>query len=279
MTAPLPPSGSRLDAVLPTYDFVERHARTIGGSPSGVYDAFIALTPRDIPVAAALLAVRSLPALLTGRPGLPTRRPEPLLDQFLDLGFVVLAEVPGEEMVLGLVGQMWRPGGRMANVENAEGFVAFSEPGFVKTAMTFRFTNRGDGSTLAATETRVLATDTTARRGFRRYWTLIRPFSGLIRRLWLRALARRAEPSATVDHLPGCAPLSAEADNSPVSTSPPRAASGPSSTCGGRRPPRPELRDRRSGRVAARRPPAAQSRRTSRRRPAPTAGRGAAPTA
>lgn len=160
-----------------------------------MYDAFVALTPRDVPVAAALFAVRSLPALLTGRTGLPTRGHEPLLDHFLDLGFVVLAEAPGEEMVLGVVAQMWRAGGRMADVENAEEFMAFSEPGFVKTAMMFRFANRGDGSTLAATEARVLATDAAARRGFRRYWTFVRPFSGLIRQVWLCAVDRRANRS------------------------------------------------------------------------------------
>ncbi len=37
------------------------------------------------------------------------------------------------------------------------------------------------------------ATDAAARRRFRLYWLAIRPFSGLIRRLWLRAIKRRAE--------------------------------------------------------------------------------------
>jgi hypothetical protein len=47
--------------------------------------------------------------------------------------------------------------------------------------------------TVLSTETRVLATDAAARRRFRRYWLAIRPFSGLIRRVWLRAIKRRAE--------------------------------------------------------------------------------------
>ena len=55
--------------------------------------------------------------------------------------------------------------------------------------MAFNF--RLDGSTLS-TETRVLLTDAASRRKFRAYWTLIRPFSGLIRRVWLRAIAHRA---------------------------------------------------------------------------------------
>jgi hypothetical protein len=42
------------------------------------------------------------------------------------------------------------------------------------------------------TKTRVLLTDDRSRNAFRRYWLLIRPFSGLIRRRWLAAIARRA---------------------------------------------------------------------------------------
>ena len=43
------------------------------------------------------------------------------------------------------------------------------------------------------TETRVFLTDAAARRRFGAYWLVVRPFSGLTRRLWLRAAKRRAE--------------------------------------------------------------------------------------
>jgi hypothetical protein len=42
------------------------------------------------------------------------------------------------------------------------------------------------------TETRVRCTDERSRRAFARYWYVIRPFSGLVRRSWLRAARRRA---------------------------------------------------------------------------------------
>ena len=38
--------------------------------------------------------------------------------------------------------------------------------------------------------------DPTARRRFARYWLVVRPFSGLIRMLVLRAAKRRAEAAA-----------------------------------------------------------------------------------
>ena len=53
---------------------------------------------------------------------------------------------------------------------------------------------RLDGRTLT-TETTVFAADAASRRRFRPYWLVIRPFSGLVRRLWLRAIKRRAEAS------------------------------------------------------------------------------------
>ena len=53
--------------------------------------------------------------------------------------------------------------------------------------INFRTSTRG-----LTTETRVLLTDERSRRAFRRYWLVIRPFSGLIRRNWLTAIVRRA---------------------------------------------------------------------------------------
>ena len=44
-----------------------------------------------------------------------------------------------------------------------------------------------------STETRVFATDDSARRRFAAFWRVIYPGSALIRRMWLRAIQRRAE--------------------------------------------------------------------------------------
>jgi hypothetical protein len=112
----------------------------------------------------------------------------PVVEFALASGWYVLADEPGVELVLGAIGQPWRlrggdtPGGD---------FAAFDRPGYAKLAINWRL----DGTTLS-TETRVLATDAAARRRFRRYWMAIRPFSGLIRRVWLRAIERRAESAS-----------------------------------------------------------------------------------
>ena len=59
-------------------------------------------------------------------------------------------------------------------------------------ALAFWAEEDGAGESVLVTETRVAPVDDAARRAFGRYWLLIRPFSGLIRRRWLAAAARRA---------------------------------------------------------------------------------------
>jgi hypothetical protein len=50
---------------------------------------------------------------------------------------------------------------------------------------------RSDGARLT-TETRVAAVDDAARRSFRVYWLVVGPFSAVIRKRWLAAIAKRA---------------------------------------------------------------------------------------
>jgi hypothetical protein len=113
------------------------------------------------------------------------------LDDMLAGGFTVLAERPGEELVLGTVGRFWRGGGETRQVSPAC-FREPAPPGTAKAAWSFAVDRRPGGAELR-TETRVLCADAAARRRFRAYWLLIRPFSGLIRREMLAAVRSAAE--------------------------------------------------------------------------------------
>lgn len=183
---------SGLDEVLARCDVSERHQALVRARSDVTYGAFLGLTPRDVPLAALLFAARSLPARLTGPSGPPPRLREPLLQQFSSRGFTILLDRPGEEVVVGIIGQMWKLHGQRVRPIDIDHFAAFNEPGFVKAAMSFAFAEEGH-STRVVTETRVQATDPAALAAFRRYWLLIRPFSGLIRRIWLGGVAARAE--------------------------------------------------------------------------------------
>jgi hypothetical protein len=146
-----------------------------------------------MPLVILLYALRSAPALLARGRGLPRERGRSQWEQMLEAdGFLALVDEE-DEIVLGYAGQPWRLGGGIgAGVSSADDWSEFSAAGYVKAVMNFR-ADPAEGGALLTTETRVLATDEATRRRFGRYWRVIRPGSGLIRRSWLHAAARRAE--------------------------------------------------------------------------------------
>jgi hypothetical protein len=191
-----PPCGFRLEPVpvpldefLPDYDVNEVHSTRVAASPDAVMAALRSLTAREVPLLVALMAVRSLPALLTGR---RRRRPKgTIVEGFLKGGFVALAERP-HELGVGAVGRFWLSSAEVRRVSAAE-FAAFREPGYARAAFNMHAEPAPGGGTLLTTETRIQATDDEARRSFRRYWRVIYPGSAAIRLAWLRAIRRRAE--------------------------------------------------------------------------------------
>jgi hypothetical protein len=105
---------------------------------------------------------------------------------------VLFSERPNVVISAGL-SQAWRLlGGLTPPQLDAAALRAWSQPGWIKAGMEFRLEPTRVG-TLLSTETRVLATDPRSRRAFARYWFLIRPSSGAIRREVLRVVAQRAE--------------------------------------------------------------------------------------
>jgi hypothetical protein len=107
-------------------------------------------------------------------------------------GFAVLAEDPPREVVLGVVGAFWRLRGEMRHVD-AESFRGPQPAGTARAAWNFHLAERADGGCELSTETRVQCADAGSRRRFRLYWIVVRPGSGLIRRLMLRSVRRAAE--------------------------------------------------------------------------------------
>ena len=76
---------------------------------------------------------------------------------------------------------------------DAASFEAFDKPGYAKAVWNFSLVDLGANVTRLATETRVVCSDRASKIRFRLYWTLIAPFSGLIRRQVLRAIKRKTE--------------------------------------------------------------------------------------
>ena len=154
-----------LDAFLPAYDFSTRHAVAVAVDPVRADRALREVTFKEVPLVRALLVAR----------GLGLRRGEDTVLGAMVPRATVLEDVPGEGVVLTLSGQFWRLRGRGPEAPATAVIDFRALPGSL------------------ATETRVHVPDPVSRRKFGRYWRIVRPFSGLIRLVVLRAAKRRAE--------------------------------------------------------------------------------------
>jgi hypothetical protein len=181
-----------LDDVLPMVDHVTRQARWIAAPPEAVWDALQGVKLTGLPVTMLLSGARFLPVLLSGK-GFGHLRDRPFLDA---LPVPQLSAEEPESVVFGGVLQAWRlRGGEEPPSLGVDELREWAEPGWVKAAMDFRLTPRGNGTELSS-ETRVLATDDATRQRFARYWVFVAPGSTAIRWEVLTAVQLKAQGRA-----------------------------------------------------------------------------------
>jgi hypothetical protein len=180
-----------IDQALPRFDVREIHEIPVHAAPDVVYAAIKSVTARDVRLLTPLEVLRVLPGLLVRRRPFRPTSSAPLIEEFT-VGVVPLGERAGKEIVAGAIGRYWLLwGNQPALPRTREEFLAFSEPGYTKAVVAFSVRAESTGCRVT-TETRVAGTSPEATRAFRRYWLLIRPASGAIRRSWLAAIRRRA---------------------------------------------------------------------------------------
>jgi hypothetical protein len=167
------------DTYLPQYHFRERHAITVRTRAERIYPIIRNFDFSGSWLISILFMLRGLPAKMARMEGVQKER------------FVLLQEHVGTEIIIGLIGQFWKPNGNLKIFSPAE-FASINEPGQAKATWNFRLIPQAD-TTIVETETRIRCADDAAFKKFSRYWFLIRPFSGLIRREMLRAIKKSAE--------------------------------------------------------------------------------------
>jgi hypothetical protein len=178
-----------LDRFLPDYDVADRH-RVRVAAPADV--TFRAACEMDLGRSAVIRAIFRARELALGARRAATSAPRGLVALARSLGWGVLAEIPGCEIVLGAVTQPWAADVVFRAIPPAE-FAAFREPGYVKIIWTLRAEPDGPDRSVYFTETRAAATDATARIKFRRYWAAFSAGIVLIRRIGGRLVKKQAE--------------------------------------------------------------------------------------
>lgn len=175
-----PTRPSRLESALPTYDVEEVHHRVIAASPDAVWQALTTIAMTDLWMTRVMMAVRHLGTDSSRR-------------SILDDGPVTTLERDRPRYVIGgKVSRPWRRSSPVCPIVDLAALRDFDEPDWVVIGTDFTLTAVPAG-TLLSTRTRCRATSEAARRRFRVYWTLIRPFSGVVRREVLATVARAAE--------------------------------------------------------------------------------------
>jgi hypothetical protein len=189
-----------LDAWMPTYDVAARYAVHISAAQTQVYATLLATDFGRPWLVRVLMGVRLLPALLRS-PGPTWRRlvrpshlPRASLSNIAHSGFVLLEERPPQEIVVGITGRFWTLTSGVVPIP-PERFREVLPAGLAQAAWSFEVTADAAGAALV-TETRIRTADAASRRHFQRYWRLVAPGSGLIRRAILRQVRREAMAGA-----------------------------------------------------------------------------------
>jgi len=185
-------SETLLDRFMPAYEVGERHETRVAAPALVTYRAACEL---DLLRSVLVRAIFRGRELLMGADQSREQRGRRFLQEVLAIGWGVLAEEPGREIVLGAVTQPWRANVRFRALSPND-FASFSEPGYAKIAWTLAAEPLGPNASVFRTETRVATTDADSRKRFRRYWAVVSPGILLIRRESLRLVRADAEARA-----------------------------------------------------------------------------------
>lgn len=168
-------------------DVIERHETTVRAPAAVVLEAAESFDLESIPIVRAIFWLR---AKLLGASYARMRKG--LIEETTRMGWERLAYAPGREIVMGTVTRPWIGEVKFRRIM-PDSFAEFKEPDMVKIVWTLEAELVGPELTRLATETRVLATDESARAKFKAYWRKFGIGILMIRWLAVPAMKREAE--------------------------------------------------------------------------------------
>jgi hypothetical protein len=182
---------AKLDDWMPRWQIRERAIIAVSAPPEKVFAAIHAVRADEIFLFRTLIAIRQCgqtgPESIMNAP-----EQKPILDVATQTTFVLLAEESPRELVIGTVVAA-PPKARASGRLTPELFQKKLQAGVALATMNFLVTPDDHGGSTIATETRIYANNRSALRRCAIYWRVIHPGSDIIRRMWLRAIKRRAE--------------------------------------------------------------------------------------
>jgi len=188
-------TATRLDDWMPRWQVDERHSIEIAAPPERVFASIHAVRADEIVLFRTLVAIRRC-GMIGPESILNPPEEQPLLDVATRTSFILLTNDAPREIVVGTVIAAPREARTTGKLE-PDLFRKNLRPGVALAAMNFLVAPNGTAGSTVTTETRIFANTPAVLRRFGIYWRIIHPGSDLIRRMWLRAIAQRAEAAAT----------------------------------------------------------------------------------
>jgi hypothetical protein len=178
---------------MPRYDIAEVHRTRVAAPASVTYQAARTVDLYESGVVHAIFRAREL---MLGSTAQARPKRFPLVAELLSIGWGVLEEVPGRQIVFGAVTQPWQSNVVFRALPPSS-FASWDSAGFVKIVVTIAADSAWPKESVFRTETRAVATDAESRAKFRRYWSVFSPGILLIRREALSLVRRKAERGAS----------------------------------------------------------------------------------
>ena len=180
-----------IDDFAPGYHFREVHTIDVHAAPDRIDRAIREVSADEIALFRTFTWIRrfgqSGPESIMNAPA-----QQPILDVATKTGFLLLADRPAKEIVIGAV-VVAPPGAKRPETFTPADYQRLTRPGFALATMNFRIEPIDAKTSTLMTETRVFATDGVSLRRFTPYWRVIFPGSAILRITWLRAIKSRAE--------------------------------------------------------------------------------------
>ncbi|MBF7684367.1 hypothetical protein I2F17_00780 [Acinetobacter sp. B10A] len=162
---------------LPAYSYREQHCMKMKASPEQAMNAILNYKTNDDCFFRCAIALRELPYRIYK---FFCKEKSKLAPFSLD-HFTLLDIKDKQEVIFGLVGQLWKWNYGQVRITDRLSFLDFRQKNHVKLTLYFSIQKINDVYVRVTTETRVLCIDQTALVKFRPHWYLIRPVSGWIR--------------------------------------------------------------------------------------------------
>jgi hypothetical protein len=176
-----------IERFIPAADAGERHSVAVRAPADLVFEAACGFDLESVWLVNAIFRLR---ARLFG---LHHKRAEAgWVESMTAIGWGQLSRTEGRELVMGAVTEPWVGDVKFRPLP-PDTFAGFADPGLVKIAWTIEAEPLAPALTRLSTETRVAATDETARRKFKAYWRKFGIGIVLIRLFALPAIRREAE--------------------------------------------------------------------------------------